>query len=175
MSQKKYASFNQRFVASLIDGVIFLLVVYLILGKPEINENTSDELQQIKYFVFIVLNTVLNWLYFAILESSQIQGTLGKKIVGICVTDLQGNKISFGKATARYFGKSFFFVIWIAATIVAMMGQATGSTDSPYFILAAILFILGLILLVIGYLMAAFTPEKQALHDIIARCLVVSP
>ncbi|MDE5112316.1 MAG: RDD family protein, partial [Trichodesmium sp. St7_bin2_1] len=108
MSQKNYASFNQRFVASLIDGVIFLLVVYLILGKPEINENTSDELQQIKYFVFIVLNTVLNWLYFAILESSQIQGTLGKKIVGICVTDLRGNKISFGKATARYFGKSFF-------------------------------------------------------------------
>lgn len=45
MSQKNYASFNQRFVASLIDGVIFLLVVYLILGKPEINENTSDELQ----------------------------------------------------------------------------------------------------------------------------------
>ena len=172
MSQKNYASFNQRFVASLIDGVIFLLVVYLILGKPEINENTSDELQQIKYFVFIVLNTVLNWLYFAILESSQIQGTLGKKIVEISVTDLRGNKISFGKATARYFGKSFFFVIWIAATIVAVMGQATGPTDSPYFILAGILFILGLILLVIGYLMAAFTPEKQALHDIMARCLV---
>ncbi|MDE5090457.1 MAG: RDD family protein [Trichodesmium sp. St19_bin2] len=167
MSQKNYASFNQRFVASLIDGVVFLLLIYLTLGKQEINENTS-----VKSSVFLVLNTVLGWLYFAILESSQIQGTLGKQIVGISVTDLRGNKISFGKATARYFGKSFFLVVWIAATIVAIMGEGTGSTDSPYLILAGILFILGLIVLVVGYLMAAFTPEKQALHDIMARCLV---
>ena len=137
------------------------------MGKQEINENTS-----VKSSVFLVLNTVLGWLYFAILESSQIQGTLGKQIVGISVTDLRGNKISFGKATARYFGKSFFLVVWIAATIVAIMGEGTGSTDSPYLILAGILFILGLIVLVVGYLMAAFTPEKQALHDIMARCLV---
>ncbi len=48
---------------------------------------------------------VLNWLYFAFLESSPWQGTVGKLAIGLVVTDLNGNRISFGRATGRYFGK----------------------------------------------------------------------
>ena len=77
-------------------------------------------------------------IYFAFMESSARQATLGKQALGIIVTDLNGNRIYFGKATARYFGK----------------------------------FISGLIL-GIGYIMAGFTEKKQALHDMMARCLVV--
>ncbi len=127
----------------------------------------------LKLFVYRVFNVVLGWLYYAILESYQIQGTLGKQVIGISVTDLQGDKISFGKATARYFGKSFFLVILVAAGLISSIGKVTGNENSPYLILAIILIIVGLIILFVGYLMAAVTPEKQALHDIMARCLVV--
>jgi uncharacterized RDD family membrane protein YckC len=54
------------------------------------------------------------------------------------VTDMNGNKIGFGKASGRHFGK-----------------------------------ILSGMILSIGYIMAAFTEKKQALHDKMAGCLVV--
>ncbi len=52
-----------------------------------------------------LLGIVLNWLYYAFMESSSSQGTLGKKALGIVVTDLQGRRISFARATGRYFGQ----------------------------------------------------------------------
>lgn len=46
-----------------------------------------------------------NWLYFTISESSAWQATLGKKLLGLRVTDAEGNRINFGKANARYWSK----------------------------------------------------------------------
>ena len=34
-----------------------------------------------------------------------MQATPGKKAIGLKVTDLQGNRISFGRATGRYFAE----------------------------------------------------------------------
>jgi uncharacterized RDD family membrane protein YckC len=48
---------------------------------------------------------ILNWLYFSLLESSPKQATVGKLALGIVVTDLKGNKISFARASARYWSK----------------------------------------------------------------------
>ncbi len=83
------------------------------------------------------LSFVLNWLYFAVLESSSMQGTLGKKALGMIVTDLDGGRIGFGRATGRYFAK-----------------------------------ILSALILMIGFVMVAFTARKQGLHDLIAGTLV---
>ena len=47
----------------------------------------------------------LSWLYFAGLESSKWQATLGKQILKLRVVDLNGNRVSFWRASARYFGK----------------------------------------------------------------------
>jgi uncharacterized RDD family membrane protein YckC len=44
-------------------------------------------------------------LYFAVLESSAHQATLGKLAVGLIVTDAQGQRISFGRAVGRKFSK----------------------------------------------------------------------
>ena len=79
-----------------------------------------------------------SWLYHTMMESSRHQATLGKMALGIIVTDLNGARISFARANARFFGK------WISGMIMN-----------------------------IGYLMAAFTEKKQALHDILAGCLVI--
>ncbi len=42
------------------------------------------------------------WPYFTILECSKAQGTLGKRLFGLQVTDLRGHRIGFGRANARY-------------------------------------------------------------------------
>jgi uncharacterized RDD family membrane protein YckC len=73
------------------------------------------------------------------MESSAHQGTLGKIALGLFVTDLQGRRISFGRASGRFFAK----------------------------------IITGLIPFFIGYIMAGFTEKRQALHDMIAGCLVL--
>ena len=78
------------------------------------------------------------WLYFALMESSAWQATLGKKVLGLYVTDLEGRRLGFGRATGRYFAKA--------------ISNFT---------------------LLIGYVIAGFTKKKQALHDIIAGCLVL--
>jgi uncharacterized RDD family membrane protein YckC len=46
-----------------------------------------------------------SWLYEAFMESSSYQATLGKMICALKVTDLNGNRISFERATVRYFAK----------------------------------------------------------------------
>jgi len=154
-----YAGFWKRFLAYLIDGFV-LSFVYLILFVPFLllvgagaafssgsgydQENAASAgllaaMVSGYIFVLIVVITVAGWLYFALMESSSKGATLGKMALGIRVTDLNGNKISFGRATGRYFGK-----------------------------------IISGLILYIGFIMAGFTQQKQALHDIMAGCLVIN-
>lgn len=115
----QYAGFWLRFVAYLIDSfvvgaVAMAIAIPLILalglgagltavgGDP----NPAAIMALISlYMVFIVAAVVGQWLYFAYSESSSWQATVGKKVLGLKVTDLDGNRISFGKASGRFFGK----------------------------------------------------------------------
>ena len=89
----RYGGFWIRFVAAIIDGVIVQAVVlplsFLVGGV-----------------VFgCVIGVAGSWLYEALMESSSRQATLGKMIFQMKVTDLSGNRISFARATGRYFAK----------------------------------------------------------------------
>ncbi|MEG3863816.1 RDD family protein [Microcoleus sp. herbarium12] len=165
-----YAGIDKRFVASLIDGIILNIVGFIIVGRSPAELTTPD----IKLGMYLILITLVSWVYYAVLESSSMQGTLGKRVVGIIVTNLQGNKISFGKATARYFAKSICVLFWILAVLVAVMAPSQAGNESPYVYVFIALVVIGFVVLIVGSLMAVYTPEKQALHDIIARCYVVN-
>jgi uncharacterized RDD family membrane protein YckC len=67
-----------------------LLAVGLILG--------GDNL-----FIGFVIGLTATWLYFAGLESSDRQATLSGGLLKVRVTDLDGNQLTFSRATARYF------------------------------------------------------------------------
>jgi uncharacterized RDD family membrane protein YckC len=56
-------------------------------------------------FLMIPLVWIVQWLYDALATGSSWQGTVGKKILRLKVTDEAGNRISFGRATGRFFGK----------------------------------------------------------------------
>lgn len=137
-----YAGFWRRFAAMILDGIIINMVVYggafalgMLIAAGGASDSTVDTLSGL----IVLASFVGNWLYFALMESSSMQATLGKKALGIVVTDVNGQRIGFGRATGRYFAK----------------------------IISSIIFL-------IGYIMAAFTAKKQALHDMIAGTLVVS-
>jgi uncharacterized RDD family membrane protein YckC len=146
----EYAGFWLRFLALLIDnivmGVAFISILVPLVFLTGLNGfigefHPNDELSDAGIFmiigiVFLVatVSLLLTWLYHALMESSEWQATLG-----LVVTDMAGNRVSFGRSTGRHFGKMLTNLI-------------------PAFI---------------GYIMAGFTDKKQALHDMLAGCLVL--
>ena len=65
----------------------------------------DDHKSEIRFFSYIS-SIISNWLYFTLFESSSLQATPGKMALGIIVTDLSGNRISFARANGRYWGKT---------------------------------------------------------------------
>ncbi|MEO0072905.1 MAG: RDD family protein [candidate division WOR-3 bacterium] len=126
LSKLRYAGFWLRLVAYLLDTLVLVIPVGILsalLSFP---------------FPRLMLAAIINWLYFSLMESSKLQATLGKLALGLTVTDINGNRISFARATARHFAK-----------------------------------IISGLTIFIGFILAGFTPKRQALHDIIADCLVI--
>ncbi len=125
-----YAGFWRRFVATLVDAIILVVggsitggIFGAIMGA--FLGGMGTDLPTIKAFAGgfgYILAIVMNWLYFTLFESSSKQATLGKMALKIVVTDLNGNRISFGRANGRYWGKIVssttlligFIMIWFS-------------------------------------------------------------
>lgn len=119
-------------VLSCVGGLVGVLVGPVAAVPLEAGPNDP------KMVLLQVIGTLINWIYFAGMESSRWQATLGKTAVGIRVTDMHGKRVTFVRASARHFTK-----------------------------------ILSVLTLGIGFLMIALTQRRQALHDMVAGCLVV--
>ncbi len=127
-----YGGFWIRFVAAVIDAVIVSVVIMPIsmivagaMGAASIlgDRNAQIGASIIGILVSIVLSFAGNWLYEALMESSTRQATLGKMILGMKVTDLAGNRISFARATGRHFAK------YISGFILAIGYIMAGFTE----------------------------------------------
>jgi uncharacterized RDD family membrane protein YckC len=106
------ADFMPRVGARLLDGLFLMLmcIPVIVLGTVLTVTATATELPVLAILVqgamqFIMLPVV--GAYFILLDSSEKQGTWGKQIVGIKVTDLEGRRISRGRAAGRFFANYF--------------------------------------------------------------------
>jgi len=149
-----YGGFWLRFLAYLIDGAVITLGAFVVaiplvfltgLGTLLSQVHPEEDLNDAGFWLIMAVILLLaavslavTWLYHALMESSEWQATIGKKVLDLVVTDMAGRRVSFGRATGRHFAK-----------IITNMVPAF-----------------------IGYIMAGFTERKQALHDMIAGCLV---
>lgn len=101
--QLMYAGFFRRCLAFGLDLVILALVAYLSLflltSAPGVIDNGWV------FVVWLGFWIVMAWGYWAGLESSSLQATLGKAAVGVVVTDQRGARITFWRASARHFAK----------------------------------------------------------------------
>jgi len=142
ISNFAFAGFWKRFVAYIIDTFIYaggFVLILLLLGGSLLTLAPNNPEGFFAAFGIYFAYYPGWWLYFALMESSSLQATFGKKLMGIKVTNINGQPVGFGQATGRHFS--------------AFITQLTFS---------------------IGYLMAAFTARKQALHDMVAGTLVVN-
>lgn len=162
--RRQFAGFWIRFGAYVIDSfiigiplsiitlVIFTIflgtsdVFFAILNDPMLLERQLSDQEALSLMgsyigaviVTFIINIVVVIAYFAGLHASKWQATIGKKLLGLKVIGLKGNRVSFWRALGRYLAMAFLSGI-----------------------------------LLIGYIIAAFTEKKQSLHDLIAGTIVV--
>jgi uncharacterized RDD family membrane protein YckC len=160
-SPEQYAGFWLRVPAAIIDLIILAIplamaVSYLSVAMGSwqafLNLHPGQSPQEIvaafgRPYLFTILCffIVIGWLYFALFESSAWQGTLGKKFIGLRVSDLGGNRLTFGRASGRFFaGRCLAHVPFIGSLYIA-----------------------------VDCICAGLTSRKQALHDMFSGCLVL--
>lgn len=141
-----YAGFWRRFVAAVIDALVLSIALFVIKflsggNQHNVSIEMFDDLSPLGNsgsWRNNILYFLLNLIYYAALESSKYQATIGKMALDIRVIDTDGHRLSSQKAIVRYLGK-----------------------------------IISAVILMIGYIMAAFDSKKQALHDKIATTYVI--
>ena len=118
----EYAGFWWRFLAYIIDDLIIGAVSWIfilpILGIYGISfyslKQAGMDPEDAELLILPIIGAasaigligiVVQWLYFALMETSKYQGTIGKMALKIKVTNIEGNRVSFAQATGRYFGK----------------------------------------------------------------------
>jgi uncharacterized RDD family membrane protein YckC len=141
----EYAGFWIRFIAYIIDGFVLGIVSMIIMiplffvmflalpsGSSRYGDYDSGAMSAFccVYCLTIIASIVITWLYYAWFESSKYMGTPGKILLGLAVTDENGDRISFGKATLRYVSKvitgMFFLIGYIA---IAFSSKKQGLYD----------------------------------------------
>lgn len=122
----QYAGFWLRLVAAIIDGLVLLIpgaaigfVFGLLLALALANKVRPAELSLIANLMGNAIGIGLRWIYEATMESSRYQATVGKMALGLKVTDLEGRRISFGRASGRYFAKMLSALICMIGFIMA--------------------------------------------------------
>jgi uncharacterized RDD family membrane protein YckC len=122
-----YAGFWRRVAAVIIDGLILSVVTVPLTLAVGAGDTYAEAARS---SAASSVSAVVTWLYYALMESSARQATLGKMALGIIVTDLEGRRIGFGKATGRHFAKILSaLILGIGFLMVAFTQRKQGLHD----------------------------------------------
>jgi uncharacterized RDD family membrane protein YckC len=131
-----YAGFWIRFAAWFIDWLLsraLALVIGFIWGVASAffdNVQGSNAVSNAGSILTQVLVVAAGWIYFAVMQSSRLQASLGQMALGISVTDYEGRRISFLRATGRYFASLLSYLIcFIGYLMIAFTGRKQGLHD----------------------------------------------
>ena len=139
------AGFLLRLIATVVDSIllgivnsVLLVPFFVAVGITSVKQESMTEEEAIGAGIAMVVTYLgamvgqffIGWLYSALMESSRFQGTLGKIMLGLRVTDMSGQRIGFGRATGRYFGKILSAAIFcIGFLMVAFTEKKQGLHD----------------------------------------------
>ncbi len=133
-----HAGFWRRCAAYVLDSMILSVAALIIIGlaglaTAALIAGEHYGIVGLIMFVAYVGLIVGAWLYFAKLESGPSQATLGKRVMGIKVTDDRGRRVGFGRATGRFFGK---IISGMIMNIGYMMAGFTGRKQALHDMMA---------------------------------------
>jgi uncharacterized RDD family membrane protein YckC len=104
-----YAEFMPRVAASLLDGIFIGLIGTVcqlgVIAFFGVVSGGDGAMLAIGNLLGVLLNVAIQLLYFVGYETSAKQGTWGKQILGIKVTNMEGGRLTTGQAIGRFFAK----------------------------------------------------------------------
>lgn len=139
--------FSRRYRAAGIDAALvcllasFMVMATLLLdeywppGYARLNETAMST-------ILVALPAAVSWLYFAGLEGSPTQATVGKLFFNARVRTIDGKPMGFLRASVRFFIKAITILLLPVALISALIAYRF--------------------------------ERRQAIHDLVARTLVVA-
>ncbi len=168
-----YAGFWWRVLAFVIDATVLAVADWLIglaTGLRQVGFSTSipsdsGPVSNVAYSSLslavpslhlvgggLILLAALRLAYYALLESSHWQATIGKLACRLRVTGEAGRRIGLGRAIGRN-------LPWFVSAFLLGIGSLAWYVFLP--------------LVGIGFLMVGWTRRKQGLHDLVAGTLVL--
>lgn len=136
-----YAGFFNRLIAFILDYLLISVVMGIVLALflpaefmaqgPEAFESNEDYVRNFTeaagpwMYVFFLLYV----LYNAAMHASSWQATLGKRAMGIIVTDVEGEPLSFGKTFLRALIKLLSLLIFFPVMLTALF---TSRQQAPH-------------------------------------------
>lgn len=124
-------------IGTTIFGIAIAAIWLLVVISS--SDAFSGEVYNIGILVSILFGFCFSWFYFIFLESSGWKATIGKRKMGILVTNEEGKRLSLAQANKRYWSK-----------------------------------LLTSLTLYLSFFLAGFTKKKRALHDKIAKTIVIN-
>ena len=95
--REAYAGFWHRLAAFAIDYLLVFVASGVLAAGAQLAGIVGESAQQLSLAVFAGY-----FLYYAVLESSPWQATVGKRTVGLKVTNRHGERVGFARAAARF-------------------------------------------------------------------------
>jgi uncharacterized RDD family membrane protein YckC len=157
-----FAGFWVRVFAGIIDFIILLIPFSVVVsftavgtdvwynfffghhpGQPVPKDLADQGPTIVSIGVFALI--VFGWLYFALLESSEWRGTVGKHVLGLYVGGEQGERIGFWRASQRFAGGRLLMHVPVVGIY--------------YFLLDCLCIFV--------------VPPNRAIHDVLGRCMVL--
>jgi uncharacterized RDD family membrane protein YckC len=105
------ASTGERILAWLIDGILIGFVVSIVAFPGMFFPFHTP-------FIYLSLNSIALFLYWTYTEGTTGQ-SIGKKVMNIKVTDLDGDSIDISKSMYQAFGKAFLLPLDVIIGLIA--------------------------------------------------------
>lgn len=99
-----FAAFDQRLLASVIDHFIIFGIYTVIILTSYIFIEGKDQRIQAFLMPFPII-FIVKLIYGIFAEASTTQATIGKRMLNIKVTDMEGTRVSLGRSLGRNFSK----------------------------------------------------------------------
>lgn len=162
----KYNTFGKRFVAGLIDEIIFIPFTML-------NNRIGDTDNKTIFIGWVLFHTIC-WTLYVVIGHGKFGQTIGKRLVGIKVFDLnEKDLISYKNAFIR---ESVWFFTVIAGIIYLTISTSNSATLSETAKVAYYEEVIGLtsvIWLILELVTMSFNKKRRALHDFLAGSVVI--
>jgi uncharacterized RDD family membrane protein YckC len=163
----KYSTFWPRVLASIIDGLLFILVIYiesLLLGF----EYSADDkfLQSVNAVQFSIYAIIMHGIYGQ---------TVGKMLVGVKVLNHENEQpIKMFQSLRRESVTLIISVAWVVLSIVASVVLSQNGADINSLVTALIIFAtLSFIWSISEFVTMLFNSKRRAVHDFIGKTVVV--